>query len=159
MSYVCETKSDDLQHNRYLWYMWYFFRGTCGTCGTSMGTSGTSGTRGTSGKQHTDIASHVIHPDPVRNKIRIQIQPCIYLVHKKTPTSLSGFLLFNYYYYYSFTSTSMSSYTSFNSFISFSSVIKLNISCSISSKVLPSSLLYVIWLSTSFSQNISFCNM
>jgi hypothetical protein len=82
MSYVCETKSDDLRHNRYMWHlwnMWYFFIGTCGTCGTS----GTS-----SGKQHTDIASHVIHPDPVRNKIRIQIQPCIYLVHNKKPQHL-----------------------------------------------------------------------
>jgi hypothetical protein len=81
MSYVCETKSDDLQRNRYFRNMWYFFRGTCGTCGTS-------GTRGTSGKQHTDIASHVIHPDSVRNKIRIQIQPCIYLVHNKKPQHL-----------------------------------------------------------------------
>jgi len=67
--------------------------GTCGTCGTSMGTSGTSGTRGTSGKQHTDIASHVIHPDSVRNKIRIQIQPCIYLVHKKNPNISVGVLV------------------------------------------------------------------
>jgi hypothetical protein len=99
MSYVCETKSDDLQRNRYfrnMWYLWYFFRGTCGTCGTcgtSMGTSGTSGTRGTSGKQHTDIASHVIHPDPVRNKIRIRctkicMQDCINLVHNKKPQHL-----------------------------------------------------------------------
>ena len=91
MSYVCETKSDDLRHNRYfrnMWYLWYFFRGTCGTCGTCGTSMGTSGTRGTSGKQHTDIASHVIHPDPVRNKIRIQIQPCIYLVHNKKPQHL-----------------------------------------------------------------------
>jgi hypothetical protein len=58
--------------------------GTCGTCGTSMGTSG---------KQHTDIASHVIHPDSVRNKIRIQIQPCIYLVHKKNPNISVGVLV------------------------------------------------------------------
>jgi hypothetical protein len=152
------------------------------------GTTGTSGTCGTSFeehvvlvvhvvllwehreqeeqqlKQHTDIASHVIHPDPVRNNIRIRctkicVQACINLVHNKKPQHLCrGFLSINNYYY-SFTSTSMSSYTSFSCFISFSLVIKLNISCSISSKVLPSSLQYVIWFSTSFSQNISFCNM
>jgi len=77
---------------------------------SATGTSGTCGTCGTSFeehvvlvehvvlqeqqlKQHTDIASHVIHPDPVRNKIRIRctkicMQACINLVHNKKPQHL-----------------------------------------------------------------------
>lgn len=78
------------------------------------GTTGTSGTCGTSFeehvvlvvllwehrvhrvqeeqqlKQHTDIASHVIQPDLMRNNIRIRCtkictQACINLVHNKKP--------------------------------------------------------------------------
>ena len=75
-------------------------------CSTT-GTSGTSGTCGTSFeehvvlvvlqeqqlKQHTDIASHVIQPNPMRNNIRIRctkicMQACINLVHNKKPQHL-----------------------------------------------------------------------